>query len=92
MIAFLTLELAGVPLWALGLLVNLVASVALVLALFIETRPMSRLRFAGVVAALTLAAAIAGSVITILYGLVYWIEAQAWRDLSGQRTAARRIH
>jgi hypothetical protein len=89
--AFLLTELLHAPLWAWLLVVNLAAALACVVALFVETKPMARLRHALLVAALVLAAAMGGILIAAGYALVFWLEARLWR----QRVTpvpARRIH
>lgn len=89
--AILLAEILHAPVWAWGLLVNLAAALACVVALFIETKPMAWLRHALWVAALVVIAAIGGLVIAAIYACVFWFEASMWRQHMPS-APARRIH
>lgn len=92
--ALLLAEFGGTPVWAWALLVNLVASVACIIALFIETKPMAFLRHASVVAILVIAATLGGTVIALGYALLFWWEARLWRGATAAPAdpPVRRIH
>lgn len=87
-------EFAGTPAWAWALLVNLVAAVACIIALFIETKPMAFLRHSSIVAILVIAAALGGTVIALGYALLFWWEARLWRSATAPPAdpPVRRIH
>lgn len=89
--ALLLSEVLRTPVWAWALLVNLAAALACVVALFIETKPMARLRHASWVTALVVIAALVGILIAAGYALVFWFEARMWRQ-HVPSTPARRIH
>jgi thiol:disulfide interchange protein len=84
-------ELSRVPLWALVMLVNLVAAVACAVWIIHEPDSRTNLRCALVVSALVIIAAVGGSLIALAMLVVHAIEERMWRA-DHPKPPARRIH